>query len=191
MWEGIVRKRLSPVWKGGLVIIVYFFFPPSHPRLGSGGLGRGGKGQRISHKDMQTRLDWAEWGWEKGNGTGLTGQGEEGGGQPGERVSLGQSPLHPALHLDSCCYTGRPGTGPLCSSWAYTWPLRIDRQLLKNGHLARQVPVISLTPARSRDTSSSLKANVKSPPDSGPHVAVVACLPSINRMPQEPLVDRT
>lgn len=46
-------------------------------------------------------------------------------------------------------------------------------------------------PARSRDTSQSLKANVKSPPDSGPHVALAACVPSINHWPQQHLVDRT
>lgn len=64
--EAGTLKLLSLVLRGGLVIIVYFFFPPPHPRLGSGDLGGKGKGQSISHRNMQTRLEQAEGGLEKG-----------------------------------------------------------------------------------------------------------------------------
>lgn len=44
--EGGSLKPLSLVLRGELVVAVYFFFPPpTHQRLGSGGLGGKGKGQ--------------------------------------------------------------------------------------------------------------------------------------------------
>lgn len=68
--EGGSLKLLSLVLTGELVIIVHLFFPPPHPRLGSGDLGGKGWGQSISHKNMQTRLERAEGCWKKG-GRGL------------------------------------------------------------------------------------------------------------------------
>lgn len=51
---------MSLVSRGGLVIIVYFFFLPPHLRLGSRDLGGKGKGPSISHKNMQPRSDRAK-----------------------------------------------------------------------------------------------------------------------------------
>ena len=79
--EAGTLKLLSLVSRGGLVIIVYFFFPPPHPRLGSGDLGGKGKGQSISHKNMQTRLEQAEGGWRKGR----KGLGHRDGGKTGRQ----------------------------------------------------------------------------------------------------------
>lgn len=59
--------------EGWSLLFISSSLPPRPPRLGGGGLGREGKGQSISHKDMQTRLDRAEGLEGREEGTGLRG----------------------------------------------------------------------------------------------------------------------